>query len=508
MDTNDLRTKINEIKEILIKLESLFDVKKYYAELNEISDIALDTKVALGEIGHNDIALRLDRLRETLEKEYLPFYRIYLLSTHANNIVDEMDENNYNEIIAIVQELVYHVDEVLGLYSNKDMDDKKKKIIMDSYEPIYQVLINESMIEKHSLLDYCNQDFIDEEVKFELGKIIRKEFNNLPKEEVVKIELAHIDKGLGYNFLNQETIKKIGRNSLSKKNDEYISRRKSATQAFLSNNNNLTNQKKELDTEKKSSRSERRKLIARLVALRLKIISIFAICPISIASLCGYLGSLADRYYKGTTITYNKETKEPVGKEEIKYDYTDNVYQAIIKICSPWEKNPDGEGYIRTVEECTYKDEKNTTGFDIDEILNSITERNRYTETQPILYENDSTTDGTILVSETVYDYNDSRPVVFLIVFFAFLGGLAGLIPPAIYHDGGPYDKDLNEIYKILDQLNKIVKWKTIKESYVQIGEKTVKLQEEYDNVVDKYGNEDKISKELLDVAKKYIRKK
>ena len=97
MDTNDLRTKINEIKEILLKLESLFDVKKYYAELNEISDIALDTKVALGEIGHNDITLRLERLRETLEKEYLPFYRIYLLSTHANNIVDEMNENNYNE---------------------------------------------------------------------------------------------------------------------------------------------------------------------------------------------------------------------------------------------------------------------------------------------------------------------------------------------------------------------------------------------------------------------------
>lgn len=504
MNANDLKTKIVELKQILSNLHSIFDISKYQIEYDKIKDTIYDTKKKLDSNEYASAYKRLEEIKKTLEKEYLPFYKVHLLSSYINSKILKMNENNYDDVEKKVQELINGVDSILK--SNDNLDNHKEKILHDAYLAIYHSLINEAMIEKGTILHICNQAKIHETIKFGIGQILKEELNKFPEEEVVDVAIDHVDEGFGYNFFSIDTIKKVGFSLLGEKNEEYALRKKSAIELALDERDKIIQEKKDLVLKKRRNVIKKRKLLSKIAKVRLKMISIFVLCPILGAFIGGIIGTTA-KQHKQSTKVYNKVTNEIVSEEE-EYVYSKYVYKANIKKYTPWYENPNGLGYFRNVEEWEYLDENQTDGISIDEILKAVERKDMYSEFKDILYEDDNTTEDTIYVTETIVDNNDYKTDESLFLLSVIFFGILGATAPLVYvaDIGNYYRIDKNRIKEALEELEKTIKWKTIKESYVQIGEKTVKLQEEYDSIVNKYDAKE-FDEDVGKEVKKYLRR-
>ena len=189
---------------------------------------------------------------------------------------------------------------------------------------------------------------------------------------------------------------------------------------------------------------------------------------------------------------------------------------------SPWRKKADGKGYIRDVIPYEYTSNERTDSVDPYEIMKSMKSKPMTTEEKDILYDDDSTTTSDIVVTETIRDVDDHRHCIpTSLGLIAFVGIVFVLSDYAAYHDFElrrdyfrfTYDSveefidDIKHVFNVLDyRLTR----KVIKERLEYVGDKIVKLREEYHDFNDKYGDinsDDTISPETLQNIKKYVKR-
>lgn len=165
--------------------------------------------------------------------------------------------------------------------------------------------------------------------------------------------------------------------------------------------------------------------------------------------------------------------------------------------------------------EVTYTSTELSENIDFEELLKSINNRSQYLQKKNKLDSSDSMTEPEMVVTETVVDKNDSYPHVEAIVLLPLVGlVILGIIDCVLYHFDKDYFAKLKETYRDIkddkrnlrkEKKGKITR-KVIVKRLTEIGNKTVELQEEYTEAIDKYGDiENKIDPELIQDAKRYV---
>ena len=170
------------------------------------------------------------------------------------------------------------------------------------------------------------------------------------------------------------------------------------------------------------------------------------------------------------------------------------TYVATVMECGPWRSNPSGVGYIRniTAYECIVPDNVDD-GYHItkNDLENNLLEKYSYIESKESLDRNDSTTQTTILLTETYQDKNDTRKSTKYIIPYSILGAGIGLAIDVVLVLTGIYD--FYRIRQLFDKLDREIKKcklsnQEIKDRLLTLVENNKELEEEYSKLVKKYG--------------------
>ncbi len=129
-------------------------------------------------------------------------------------------------------------------------------------------------------------------------------------------------------------------------------------------------------------------------------------------------------------------------------------------------------------------------------------------EKKSVLFEDDITDRDQIIVTEIIPDIDNSIPSPLLMIVLVLLFSFMGVLVTAGLSNLLDVDTPIEDIKKFKDELKNVVKWQVIKEEYINIGNKIVKVQEECKDVEDRFaGVETEITPELIETVKKYVHK-
>lgn len=505
-------SKVAKIKEIFGQLENIFSIDEYKKRLLEITNFI--EKLDNGKIEQKlsnrklkELINKLDSIIRDINNEYSLAYKAYLLTNELNNVVDTMNEYNYQEILAKSKGLL----DLLWRITYGG-NSTIKEVVNNAFHTIYQIVLQESVLEKSDMYSYIlNSDdtFMDM-----LITLTEEKLNSFPREELNKLELNSYRKMLSNYVLDSSMIKKIAMLSLSDKNIEYLNRKNNATMELLYKRDEVLSEKKELDEKVEINNREVKNLKVVISNARKKIAA-YVLVPIM--ATFGIIYSVTNtcfRAHKVTTRTYNYETNETIGEEESTYEiYAPFHRKGVVKYCNPWHENPMGKGYVREV--C----EINVTLDDYEKdiyktALESFRNLNLSFEFSEELTGDINTTKPEWIITETIKDMNDSYPTTYGFGLSLALYGIALTMYTILgkYNDYDYFPDQIKNNYNLIKEakkeLNKYLKVKVIKESYANIGEKIVELKEEYDDCKIKYDCLDiDLSDDIIKEAKKYLRK-
>ena len=507
---NEYLSKLIVLKNIFKKLDKILNIEKYKKRLETIEEEANscdDIKKENPNINYEEYYDQVVEMIDNLNDNYMPFYEMYLLSSRIDKLLNHMDETNYSEVSKLSYELI----ECLNRNPNSKEHDKQE-IISNSFKILYNVICNERTLERKEIFDAAkkssNTGFIEN-----IGLLIQEDLNKLPQEDVLDIELAHRSSELGYNFFSSDVIDKVSTVVLGDKVNSYQSRKINATSEVLDALDEIKKEKNNLNYE----RREARKIIARRSG-KLAIAHLKA-CSLLMLPVMAVVGGikLGGEEYNNITTTRNLRTDKII---ETSSTYTLHTYKynANIQKCSPWRENENGKGYIRDVTEYEYKDKENSEGISIEEILKSVESKKEYTETKDELLEADSTTEPEIIVTETIEDFDDHRKSVggsiavslsFILVILVadlFVIGASEQRVELFTLTVEKVKELLESAEDFRDSFRGRLTRRIIKERLVEIGDKIVRLKEDYGTITERFGT-DSISQEDIKELSKYIKR-
>ncbi len=497
--------KLENINGIFNKLNGIINVDKYKKQLDhikeEVDSLDFEKRTMPSSSMQTDYehysltpyGEKIDDLISELESEILPFYEVHLWTNKINEDIKNINEENAEQIIDSTKNLIRKINSIYT-HNNEDLT----KIIDNAYKCIYNVILNEEMLDKHDILTFINN--IGNEANREaLGKLIRKDIKAIPKSTIVSDELKNIRKeGLGYDFLTNSVVREIALIELSEKSDNFKRRKIRATETLSDQINSVQRRKKELDAYSKENTSDIKNLKINKRMVNSKLLS-FVLVPVitfTIGHVSGKLLSNTIDEYKTITRTINYETNEMIGDSQEVYDEKGNTYTATIKVHSPWKRNPNGAGYNRTVKAYEYTRDENNPELDVEKIQELNKEKYKYVEHKETLSEDENTTDTVIYVIETYQDKSDTRKSTKYVLPFSLVGtglGIGVEVLLAVFGVLNP--SELNyEKNRLAKKIKALLKDKdNIEHGYKNLYRDVENLKEEYDSVTSKYGKVDEL---------------
>ena len=498
-------TKIMNIKNLFSKFNLMTNIDEIDVDINsfikEVSNIEKEVNELVKNEGTNNIdyepyITKLESMIETINDKYQGSYLLDLFADSVRDIVDYIDEDNYQDYVIKLKRLIDYLNE-----HTLDNDDKKD-CLDDVCNLIYKSLLRETIINKSEILSCLKvENYV---VMQKLAALIREDISKLSADDRIEIELNNHG-----SIINGLVFKKIAANKLNAEVRAYKERKETALMEVLNERDSLLEEKNQIDGSLKQTKENRSDEKARLRIARLKI-SAGVLVPILLSAGSIYGGAHVDRYHKITEKRYNLETNKPISDDSVDYETSSIAYynyRVNIKKYSPWIKSTVEDGYIREVLEYDYTEYDDSKSFDANRVLQEI-KPSHTIETRLYLNEDDSMEEESIIVTLKEMDKSDRRIHIAPTFLIGGVGTLLAVILSVAARDLGLYD-DFKKIRRIKENLkNTKITIKRIKEEYVKLGEKVVRLQDEYETKTIKYEDlEAEISPELLETARKYVKR-
>lgn len=498
--------KVQNIRGILEKLKGMFDISEFESELEQIlADVNKDNdktnKMPFKDMQpiyeHGVYKKYLDRINDLNKRlsSYTEFFDMHSLCTSIDYSTTHVNCENIGEIIRNTKTLIDIINSV-----NTFDDPRKIEIVKKSYNTIYSVMLYERIFERNDVFSYITS--LDGTANREnIGRLLYKDITEcLSKEELINLNIKNIDKDLDFDYLTDDVILTISRKKVGEKNSEYIMKRDNAVNSFVDEYNSIIISKNEQRGHINNARISNLKIYPLFGSLTLTAVPLILI-PIGTFSGGKSLG-LSESHkiteYGIVTRTVNPDTGKIIDGPEISYEEKTTGYSATILSLTPWKKSPSGVGYVSTVTAYEYiAPEDESEGFHADaETLetNNVRVKYIYEKCKDTLSEDDSMTEGTILITESYYDNSLDRPSNKYTVLFTVLGTLLGVGIDAVlvliaYHN---IDKIRDFINKLKDDIknNKL----TIEEAREKVKDLTLRaknLQDKKKELNSKYGISD-----------------
>ena len=507
-------SKMLNVNRIFDKLDGVFNMGSYIQQvaiLKQKVEGIKNTKMGNTNHEYGDFIVAIGKILKSINEQFLPYYEIYLLATHTDNLLNNIDEDKYNDISKNTIKLI----DCLNKIPSSDRNDCNT-VVENAYKVIYKTIVNESILEKDSIQNYVLKN-ANEIIKAKLNTLIRNDIvANLSEEEVVAMELNHLGDNIGFSYITKDLIEKIGKSTMSDKHEEYLERKKDAATALLSQLDQVEESNNRFKIKKKESIKKLSSLRRKILLAHIKIIALIMV-PVSVIGAGWALGG---DEYKHTTITRNAITNEQIGKETIKYELAYNLYEVNIKKCSPWREKENG-GYIRDVEEYEYSDKENSESINPEELMKSIKAKKTYTETKDILHEEDDMVNPEIIVTETIRDDNDYRKsvgtsIALALAFITVFVGTEFLISTAADLNDeffGYTSENIKDLIRLGKEYRREFKGRItrrqIREHVSYVNDEIVIMRDDYKEIVEKYGVgaiKEESTPEQLSIAKKYVK--
>lgn len=508
----DLEQVIKDLRDLTALDKIEFDFSKYQKEIEEITSKVKELeKKGEENIPYEMYKNSLDLIKKRISSDFETLRNIRLRMYELNKLLENVNEDNISKINYETKNLLYYISNIVTY------NDDTNKVLDAAYKTIYNVILNEAIIDDYSILK--NSDVTKNDMTREhISVLVNNDIKELLPNEVVEIKLQNASRELGYDCLDRETIKKIAMVKYGSKYDQYLERKKSVSQHFLEKIDNIKKEKEDIETKQDDDRLAIKNLKVYISKGRLKLMALILVPIMGIGGLA-YLGTLPFRKHKTTTKTYNVITDEYIGEEKEAYAYTEYVYKANIRKCSPWREKLTCDGYVRDVLEFEYEDKNVTDRIDVNQALRMVAVKNESVEFKTQLDEGDSLTEPETIIVETIVDKDDTISHPAPMVCFPLTGILLAMFIDCAINafDENWYFKTLKEEFRALGankkSLRDIIKGKltrrVIREKYVKIGKDVVKIQEEYADASKKYGEmEHAIPLDLLKTAEKYLSKR
>lgn len=521
-------SKVKNLEGIFNKIQNILDITEYKKELEQIqfevsndSSLSNDMLFASMQMDYEGFAYgsynkRLDDLLRKVEEELLPFYELYLLSSKIDIQIANVTCNNIGDTIKSAKKLI---DAVNTLNTHNIID--KNNLIDRAYKSIYSVIMYEEIFERSDILDYINHLNVHAN-RENIGRLLEKDLKNLSESDLIEENLRTIrTEGLGYDYLNADFVRKVSRKTVGETNSEYQERKRQAILDITSKIKHFQTKKDELLSELQNSKDTLLKFYFSRSLIATKALSLVLI-PIIAYSAGKAIGkSASDKITEYSTITrtIDLNTGEIIGEQVEVFDERETTYVATVMECSPWRKNPTGLGYIRNIVAYEYIVPENVSEdyhVTSEDLVGNVLEKYRYVESKDDLEENDSTLESTILITETYQDKSKNQKSTRYIVPYTVVGTCIGII------------FDLALLLKVygfektkikLENLNKEIQEQKLTHKEIRVrlknmSDEALQLQNEYNEVVKKYGTlRDQISIEddyswLVQNEAKRIRRK
>ena len=407
-------------------------------------------------------------------------------------------------------ELVRLTDVLIDRLSNYYLEytEKESEVLNKLADAFYNALELEAALDRNVSRVYLMLNHSGRHSFDKVADILRKKISeklNSFKSQYEVFEMPEINGENNINYDVFRTLAKWERPFLFPKAEEKKDNTKKDLKARY---DNLVEEKNYLDRaceERlqiiKYKKDEKNKIYRRK--------AFYAAIPVVASILVGLLGyALSPEYYLGEAKTYDKKTEEVINEERVNIGNAYYAYKINIKVCGPWSLFEDGKTYVRNVAECEYIDREKVDRQDPEEILKRVEERKVYLESKDVLEEGDSLTEPKIYVTETFANKDDFGKDIPFIVAFLAAGLMIGImISEGLYRDSHMDESDKAELKEIKRILNNSLIRETVIERYERIGDKFVKLKEEYNKAEDFYGDLGfVIDSRLIETAKKYIK--
>lgn len=521
-------SKVKNLEGIFNKIQNILDITEYKKELEQIqfevsndSSLSNDMLFASMQMDYEGFAYgsynkRLDDLLRKVEEELLPFYELYLLSSKIDIQIANVTCNNIGDTIQSAKKLI---DAVNTLNTHNIID--KNNLIDRAYKSIYSVIMYEEIFERSDILDYINHLNVHAN-RENIGRLLEKDLKNLSESDLIEENLRTIrTEGLGYDYLNADFVRKVSRKTVGETNSEYQERKRQAILDITSKIKHFQTKKDELLSELQNSKDTLLKFYFSRSLIATKALSLVLI-PIIAYSAGKAIGkSASDKITEYSTITrtIDLNTGEIIGEQVEVFDERETTYVATVMECSPWRKNPTGLGYIRNIVAYEYIVPENVSEdyhVTSEDLVGNVLEKYRYVEPKDDLEENDSTIESTVLITETYQDKSKNQKSTRYIVPYTVVGTCIGIVfDLALLLKVYGFEKTK----RMLENLNKEIQElkltkKEIRVRLKNMSDEALQLQNEYNEVVKKYGTlRDQISIEddypwLVQNEAKRIRRK
>ncbi len=495
-------SKSKNIAGIFSKLNGIIDTSKYHEEYAEIlmdlkKDPSTSTKMMsenmqmdYEEFVYDKYSDRLDSLTKSLERDVLPFYELYLLCNKIRAYLSNISGESISNIIDFTKILLNSLNK---LNTNNDID--KNRIINEAYKTIYSVLMYEELFDRSDIFDLIKKLNIPVNIE-NLGRLLNEDLKMLDRQDLIDIDLESLKtEGLGYDFFDRDIIQKVSNKTVGKVNSEYQERKRKTIEELDLKVSNLYNDKNSELEKLNKNILQIKELYKRKRILTSKMLSLLLVPIVTISAGYG-LGKVSSEKiteYKTITRTVDANTGKLVDEVEEIYDENVTTYVATVIEERPWIVNRNG-GYTRTVVAYEYKTPENVgEGYHVSasDLEGNITEKYRYIEAKDILDESDSTTESTILITETYQDKTVNRksskyiiPFTISAAVISLLFDLAVLLVPALgYEEAKRRLTALNE-----DIQNRKYNEQQILERIKDLRAYALAVNEEYNEAVRKYG--------------------
>lgn len=495
-------SKSKNIEGIFTKLEGILDTTKYQEEyLAILLDLKRDPSMSAKMLSENmqmdyegfvydKYSERLDTLTKSLEKDALPFYEIHLLCDKINSNLNDISGNNIHIVVDLTKSLINALNKI-----NTHNGKEKNKIINNAYKTIYSVIMYEELFDRSDIFDYVKKLNIPVNIE-NLGRLLYEDLRTLDKQDLIDEDLKSLKtEGLGHDYLDRSIIKKVSNKTVGEANSEYQERKRRVVEDLNEKVSDLYDSKNKTINYLDKNKSELKDLYKRKRILVSKMMSLLLVPVVTISAGYGIGKASSEKIteYKTITRTVDANSGKLVGEVEEVYDEHATTYVATVIEEGPWKVNRNG-GYTRTVIAYEYKTPENAEeGYhaSTSDIKKNITEKYRYVEAKDILEETDSTTDSTILITETYQDKTVSRksskytmPFTIAAAFISLFFDLAVLLVPALGYE---------EAKRRLEGLNREIESKKYDQNVIMqrienLKEYASEVNKEYNEAVMKYG--------------------
>ena len=403
---------------------------------------------------------KLEQLTMEFEENVTPIYQIYLLFTMIDSKIKNQEEDDISEVI---REAIQLVDSINGISSHNKIEITR--LVERSYETLYNALLYEEIFGRHDILEYLKRKNISTN-RESLGKIIRRdvkkhiENGSIYEDQVHEEFLAHMDEGLGYDYLSPEFLNQLSRKSLVSKHEEVGIRKQQMMDYMNGIIKSYGTKRESLKEQSIEQKSIIRNLRLNKAALKGKVFALVMIPVIAVTAgrLTGKALSNRITEYATVTRVVDLNTGEIVGEPSMIFDENETTYVATVTIYEPWRKNPTGVGYIRNAIAYEYiVPEEVSDDYHIQEedIVGHVREKYRFNEPKDELDENDSLTENVIYVTETYQDKSITQKSTKYIVPMTLAGiGLGAFLDIFLVL---LHFIDIEEIRRKLDHLDECI---------------------------------------------------